>query len=75
MCILPHNCKNYYCNLIFGQILITRALYEANWNYLCKRNFGTTLQDNDRVSSARQQRFYEVGGHAFQPKIVLVYQS
>eukprot|EP00644_Phytophthora_capsici_P009526 jgi/Phyca11/107112/e_gw1.13.849.1 len=47
--------------LIFGQDLITRKLYEANWNYLCKRRFEAILRENDRVNLARLQHFYHVG--------------
>ena len=49
--------------LLFGQDMITRQLYNANWSYLSNRRFDAILADNDRENSKRLQRFYNAGDH------------
>ncbi|KAJ8525531.1 hypothetical protein ON010_g15581 [Phytophthora cinnamomi] len=40
--------------LIFGQDMISRKLYEANWGYMSKRRFDAILAANDRENDKRQ---------------------
>ncbi|OWZ03089.1 Pol Polyprotein [Phytophthora megakarya] len=47
--------------LIFGQDMISRQLYEANWSYLTKRRFDAILADNDRENDKRLNHFYNPG--------------
>uniref|UniRef100_A0AAV1U4K5 RNA-directed DNA polymerase n=1 Tax=Peronospora matthiolae TaxID=2874970 RepID=A0AAV1U4K5_9STRA len=49
--------------LLFGQDMITRQLYNANWSYLSKRRFDAILADNDRENSKRLEHFYNTGDH------------
>lgn len=43
--------------LIFGQDIITRKLYEANWSYMSKRRFDAILADNDRETTSAFRTF------------------
>ncbi|GMF14430.1 unnamed protein product [Phytophthora fragariaefolia] len=47
--------------LVFGQDMISRRLYEANWSYLSKRRFYAILADNDRENAKRLVHFYNPG--------------
>ncbi|GMF14415.1 unnamed protein product [Phytophthora fragariaefolia] len=47
--------------LVFGQHMISRRLYEANWSYLSKRRFYAILADNDRENAKRLVHFYNPG--------------
>jgi len=47
--------------VLFGQDMITRRLYEANWSYICKRRFEAILHDNDRENESRLEHFYNIG--------------
>ena len=49
--------------LLFGQDMITRQLYNAYWSYLSKRRFDAILADNDRENSKRLENFYNAGDH------------
>ena len=44
--------------LIFGQYMITRQLYNASWSYLFKRRFDAILYADDRDNSKRFEYFY-----------------
>ena len=68
---MRHNVK------YFGQYIITRRLYEANWSYLSKRRFEAILAENDRENSKRLDYFYKSGDHVmlskrFRAKILAV---
>eukprot|EP00644_Phytophthora_capsici_P004502 jgi/Phyca11/110991/e_gw1.19.664.1 len=39
--------------LIFGQDMISRQLYESNWSYMSKRRFDAILADNDKENDKR----------------------
>ncbi|KAG6611400.1 Pol Polyprotein [Phytophthora cinnamomi] len=47
--------------LIFGQDMISRKLYEANWSYMSKRRFDAILAANDRENDKRLAHFYKPG--------------
>ena len=49
--------------LLFGQDMITRQLYNANWSYLSERGFDAILADNDRENSTRLEHFYNTSDH------------
>lgn len=43
--------------VLIGQDMITRQLYEANWSYLSKRRFEAILADNNNENSKRLEDF------------------
>ena len=47
--------------LIFGQDMITRKIYEANWSYMSQRRFDAILADSDQENDKRISHFYNVG--------------
>eukprot|EP00644_Phytophthora_capsici_P009261 jgi/Phyca11/106938/e_gw1.13.851.1 len=47
--------------LIFGQDMISRQLYESNWSYMSKRHFDAILADNDKENDKRLEHFYKRG--------------
>ena len=48
---------------LFGQDIITRQLYNANWSNLSKGRFNAILADNDRENCRRLEHFYNTGVH------------
>ena len=48
---------------MYGQDMITRQLYDANWSYMSKRRFEAILADNDRENDKRINHFYKPGDH------------
>jgi predicted aspartyl protease len=49
------------CQLVFGQDMLTRELFHANWNYLSKRRYLQMMRDNERENQNRIQHIYKIG--------------
>ncbi|KAJ0408806.1 hypothetical protein P43SY_000702 [Pythium insidiosum] len=47
--------------IVFGQDMISRQLYDANWSYMSKRRFEAILADNDRENDKRIAHIYRPG--------------
>ncbi|OWZ13223.1 LOW QUALITY PROTEIN: Pol Polyprotein [Phytophthora megakarya] len=47
--------------VLFGQDMMSRQLYDANLSYLFKRRFDAILADNDRENDKRLEHFYQPG--------------
>jgi hypothetical protein len=47
--------------LLFGQDMLTRELFNANWNYLSKRRYLQMMRDNERENRHRIQHIYKIG--------------
>ncbi|KAJ0391230.1 hypothetical protein P43SY_008411 [Pythium insidiosum] len=63
----PTTAKNPQANaicerqIVFGQDMITRQLYDVSWSYLSKRRFEAILTANDRENAQRLTHFYKPG--------------
>lgn len=57
-----HSVLNAYpAQVLFGQDMISRQLYKANWSYMSKRRFEAILSDNNRENEKRLEHFYNAG--------------